>query len=169
MTTLRCVTIKQPWAFATVIDHPDRKTIENRSRGAIGWKHLGLTVVHAGLGWSERGAQDPRITELLGGVPERDDPRLVYGAAIGVFDLADVHVASGCCKPWGEQEYRQADGSMVRQVTHLALEDMVRLERPVSCKGKLGLWFPPRPVEAAIEQQLWASTRSATQGEQQHA
>lgn len=160
MTTLRCITIKQPWALATVFPSEDRKDIENRSRGAIGWKHRGLTVVHAGAGWSERGANDPRIIDLLGGRPERDDPRFHYKAAIGVFELADIHVASGCCEPWGEHEYVQADGSMVLEVTHLLLDDMMMLPNPVPCDGKLGIWWPSRPVEAAIEQQLWADSHA---------
>lgn len=157
MTTLRAITVKHPWALATIVDDRDRKTIENRSRGAVGWKHKGLTILHAGLGWSERGAQDPRIINLLGGVPERDDPRFVYGAAIGVFDLADIHPASRCCKPWGEDQYLDADGNLQRSVTHLVIDDMARLEQPVPCKGKLGLWFPSRQVEATIEQQLWVA------------
>lgn len=159
MTTLRCITVKHPWAYATVVDDEFRKDVENRSRGAIGWRHRGLTGLHAGAGWSERGANDRRIIDLLGGRPERDDPRFHYRAVIGVFELADVHVASQCCDPWGEDEYVQADGTMVHQVTHLLLDDMMRLPTPVPCNGKLGIWHPSRPIEAAIEQQLWAESR----------
>ena len=159
MSTLRCLTVKQPWALALIVPFNDKKNVENRSHGASGWRHRGLTVVHAGGGWSERGAADRRVIDLLGVTPVPDDPRFDFMAAIGVADLTDVHPAAQCCEPWGEQKYVQADGTVVHQVTHLVFEDAVMLAHPVSCKGRLGLWRPTRVVEATIEQQLWAARR----------
>ncbi|HMS80161.1 MAG TPA: LysR substrate-binding domain-containing protein, partial [Burkholderiaceae bacterium] len=66
---LYALTIRQPWAFAVVADERDGqspKRVENRGPGALGWRYRGPLLIHAGLGWDERGANDPRVAALLG-------------------------------------------------------------------------------------------------------
>lgn len=169
-TDVRAITVRQPWAWSieAASADPDAKLIENRSGGAAGWKHRGLLFIHAGERWSDRGADDPRVLRILppAGIDRgrllRESHRYAderwhgfrWGAVIAVAHLEDIHLASGCCAPWGEQRYTTASGHLVDQVTHLILADVRRLEDPVPARGMLGLWRPPAEVTADVLAQL---------------
>lgn len=171
MTDLRAITVKQPWAWA--IAHGG-KTVENRSRGT---SYRGALAIHAGLSWSQRGAEDARVlnawTAWLSGrqtatpTPEHlrepweaadvldpDDDRerqlIDRGAVIAVAELVDSHPDAGCCRPWGESDYREASGRQRTAVHHLVLNDVRPVTEPVACRGALGLWWLPADVLAEL-------------------
>lgn len=134
MTVCRAITIREPWCSAVV---DGVKPVENRRRG-FPLYYRGLVLAHSSLKWSERGAEDPRIL-----IEYEPDPALfVFGAVIGQVDLADVHPDTGCCRPWGESEYVEKDGTVVTGLIHLVFEDAQRYGEPVPARGALGLWQP---------------------------
>lgn len=164
MTDLRAITIRQPWAAAVACG---AKTVENRKRGFPTW-YRGPLLIHAGAGWSKRGASDPRVVELAyergWSVEQVDDdptrvlaqqPALRRKSALAVADLVDVHHAEeGCCDtPWAEYVYTGSDGVVVESVSHLVLADTVALPEPVECIGRLGLWNPDPLLIAMVQLQ----------------
>lgn len=168
MTTLRALSVRQPWAWAIALGG---KHVENRHWST---RHRGLLAIHASCrrGWDQDsgaldsriiravhdsartpdGRLDPpiachlnqqrtRITEL-----SADDQRWAFGAIVGVARLVDIHAASECpgqCAPWGSPGGH-----------HWVLSDARALAEPVPCKGRLGLWQLPPEVEAAVRGQL---------------
>jgi len=76
------------------------KPVENRTweppAGALGTEF----VVHAGKAWAPAGAA--LAAEL--GITGFDDPRCCPGGYLGTVRLVDVHLAVGCCAPWGQQD-----------------------------------------------------------------
>lgn len=70
---------------------------------------------------------------------------------IAVAEIVDAHPAAGCCEPWGEETYVNASGRFETDVTHLVLEDIRPLRRPVFTRGSLGLWTPPYEVAVEID------------------
>jgi hypothetical protein len=158
----RGITVRQPWAWGIAAgdEHPEvAKGVENRSAG-FPQSYRGPLLIHAGLGWSERGADDERMRTLWGvhwgilrhGPLERR--HFVFGEVIAVAELADVHRAADCCLGWGEMAYVASDGSQRTGVVHLLLENVVALDRPLAHKGALGLWRPPAELLAAVGEQV---------------
>ena len=91
---MRCITIKQPWALAIFRG----KSVENRN-----WptRHRGPLLIHAGLQPDKSGLA--RVHEIAGRWIVPDDlshPDYVYGAIIGVVDLAACQFETGL--KWGE-------------------------------------------------------------------
>lgn len=134
---MKALTVQQPWAWAIF----NGKTIENRTQL---WKYRGPLAIHAGNRWSVRGENSPLIRGVMNmaGAPHW----ITTGAIIGTVELVDVHPDVGCCKPWGESSYAEAGGRNRRAVTHLVLDSPRWLDRPIPCKGALGLWTPPPHV-----------------------
>lgn len=153
---MKGLTVRQPWAWAIAAGD---KTVENRGRGAQHWQPQINVAIHAGKAWSHRGAGEWLIWGALGrSTVLPDDDEFVRSAIIAVVDVLDVHPWSDCCKPWGEKTYRHADGSMVQTVTHLVLDNVRRLERPVLfTRGQLGLWTVPPDVEQTVRRSLTAA------------
>jgi hypothetical protein len=166
---VRAITVKQPWATAIALGY---KLVENRSAGTR-WR--GPLLIHAGRAWSDRGAIDERIRDVwkqerlpLGIARDRDWEdgfgRWVYDAAsrrrsqvpvmavVAVAQLVDSHPDAGCCRPWGESEYRESGGKVRRQVHHLVLERVERLPTPLWARGQLGLWRPRTELVAEVIQ-----------------
>jgi hypothetical protein len=138
---VRLLTVRQPWAeaIARAEADPTAKLVENRSRG-FPKRYRGLVGIHAGQAEARNGWLDYRVRELQ---PRPHPMEAAYGAVIALADLADVHPATGCCQPWGEDSYQpnNPEDRPVGQVTHLVLDRVVRI-RPVPAKGALGLWHP---------------------------
>lgn len=179
--SLRALTVRQPWAqaIAEAADRPhDAKTIENRAAG-FPKTYRGPLLIHAGAAWSHHGIRDPRIRRLFN-VAEHDidltAPWETFptAAVIAICDVADIHPASNCCAPWGEETYQPAnpEDRPPGQVTHLVLEHVTRL-RPIPAKGRLGLWQPDPDLHlevahALAEQCTWdpdAAHRLAERGD----
>lgn len=164
---LRCLTVRQPWAWAITFGG---KRIENRTRTTA---HRGPVAIHAGLAWDKIGGRDPRVWDAwtnwartipLG--PDRppgyDGPTgfpgmlrkecgwIDFGAIIAVVDLVDVCAASiplglkTCdCGRWAEPDQ-----------AHWRLDNVRPLRRPVPCRGALGLWKASEDVASAVWAQL---------------
>lgn len=144
---LKAITIREPWCSAVADGH---KPVENRRRG-FPHRHRGLVILHASLGWSDRGLTDERIHEAYAANPPAmlDRARASMGCAIGHANLADVHPDVGCCRPWGESEYEENNGTRRADLVHLVFENAVRWEHPIPARGKLGLWVVGPELEAA--------------------
>ena len=139
MSDDRCLTVRQPWAWAIALGE---KSVENRTLRTA-WR--GTLWIHAGAGWSQRGAEDVRVLSLAGGLLRGEGEglvRAVRGGVVAVCELVDCHPAAGCCKPWGEDEYLEAGGRRRTDVWHWKLEGIRRLRTPVAAVGRLGLWRP---------------------------
>lgn len=144
LSDVRALTIRQPWADAVL--EPDGKNIENRTAGfPRSWR--GTLLIHAGTGWSERGAADPRILDLFGFAPSVDR---TAGCILGAVDLVDVHDDVGCCRPWGESEYVEAGGAVRTSLVHLVLDHPRTFDEPIPCRGRLGLWRIPPDLLAYV-------------------
>lgn len=162
MTTIRCLTVQQPWAWAIIHGH---KTIENRTQL---WSYRGTLAIHGGTSWSDRGGNSPLIREAFratdGGytgdtIPEwlftaaaaEHIPGVAMGAILGLVDLVDAHPDAGCCRPWGESSYTEHGGRERRSIAHLVLENPRALPEPIPCRGALGLWNPPPDIAEQLD------------------
>ncbi|MFB4306914.1 hypothetical protein [Actinomadura sp. GTD37] len=150
MTEIRGLTIRQPWAHA-IAHH--QKTIENR-----GWTtaYRGLIAIHAAASAGPRDEWEYAADRVaaLASVPIRDveDGMRTRSAIVAVAYLSGIcstsygiphGVGLACeCGPW----------AMPRQ-RHLHLIGVRALERPLPCKGALGLWRVPPAVAVELEEQ----------------
>lgn len=158
MAELRALTVRPPWSHFIA---KCGKTAENRN-----WPtpYRGLLAVHAGLNWD--GAAEEDLTALaawrdwsaalpplnVAGPLRKNAIHVDLGAVVAVAELADCHFAlqgDGCafadsrCSPWAQLHQ-----------WHWQLKDIQPLDKPVPCKGRLGLWRLPEDVEAAVRAQL---------------
>lgn len=132
---MKALSIRQPWAELIVRGIKD---VENR-----GWKtgYRGLLVVHASKTMT---AKEYRLAARF--ILQRDvvpPPRdkLPLGAIVGVVRLAWIAATSR--SPW------HVHGQWAWE-----LRDPQRLDRPIPCKGQLGLWDVPAEAVAQLEAQL---------------
>jgi hypothetical protein len=161
---MRVLTVKQPWAWAIIHGGKD---VENRVR-SLG-PYRGDVAIHAGLGWSEQGAEDWEVRRAVrslevgwpaddgevwaGDTIEPDDPMFVRGAVIGVVNRWAEHQARPvCCPnlgvppfggPWAMPDH-----------WHSNLSNPRPLPRPIPATGRLGLWHPDDALLAAITEQM---------------
>jgi hypothetical protein len=145
---VRLLTVRHPWAEA--IARGD-KLVENRGRG-FPKRYRGLIGIHSAVAPAVHGFLDHRVRELE---PRPLPTTCTFGAVIALADLVDVHPASGCCHPWGEDSYQpnNPEERPVGQVTHLVLERPLRIT-PVPAKGALGLWRPDDDLAVEIAHRL---------------
>jgi hypothetical protein len=110
---VKALSIKQPWAWAILYAG---KEIENRS-----WRtqYRGPLVIHAG-------AQPHPDATMPRGVRKYTPDEIHYGAILGVVDLVDVVEESR--SRWFGGPYGWV------------LTNPRRLQHPIPCKGRLGLW-----------------------------
>lgn len=129
---LKGLTLWNPMAWA--ISDLDKR-IENRP-----WKpHKGVThiAVHAGAKYHEPHAQ--QIRDAFGvAVPSAKE--LTSSAIVAVARVTGYVTESE--DPWFGGPFAWT------------LDDVVKLETPVSCKGSLGLWTLPPGVLSAVNVQL---------------
>ncbi len=144
---MKAITVRRPWSWAIEVG---AKTIENRKVGFPA-NYRGELGIHAAVGWSTRGLNDPRVCDLARrhGIDLRDLPG---GGIVAVCHLADVHRAEpGCCdSEWAETSYTINGGAVISPVAHLVLERIDRLPFLIPCRGALGLWTPPPHVVAEV-------------------
>lgn len=130
--TLRCLAIRQPWAWAIAIGAKD---IENRE-----WStdHRGLFVIQAS------GAKTlvNRISREFD--PEPPPVTFAYGALIGVAEIVDVVTFGRSLRsnPWacGHYCFKLANARMFK--------------KPIPAKGKLNLYYLDPKLDALVRKQL---------------
>lgn len=168
--------VRQPWADAFLDPSPDGKRVENRKGSAVGWKYRGPLVVIAPKFWAATPDifADPRLCALWPSAdsnsrgyalrhrpPARQHPPhpFVASAALGIVDLVDIHPASGCCAPWGEDSYTEAGDTAVTQVAHLVTEDPRRFDRPIrNVSGFLGIRRLDEELAAEVDGEVrWSA------------
>lgn len=155
---MKAITVRQPWAWAIVAGGKD---VENRTAA---WAYRGPLAIHAGLRWSDRGADSSLIRGAFGKDLDELDPAFRFGALIGIVDLVDVHIAqpeiltqtgprswegsAACCESaWAETAYlEQPTGRTRRDLVHLVLANPRPID-PLYCRGALGLWTVPDELE----------------------
>jgi hypothetical protein len=131
---MKALTIKQPWVHAIL---HEGKNIENRSwqRNFRGW-----IALHA--------AQQPnRYAEYPGRLKVPDFATLDYSAICGVARVTDIVTRSR--SKWYDGPEREG------KINYgWVLADVTPLEKPIPCKGALGLWEVPPPILRKIRKQL---------------
>lgn len=158
MTAVRALTVQDPWISCIVSDAPGAKRVENRGSGT---SYRGPLLLHVGKAVNEDAWRDLRVQSLLGSDPSAcGQPR---GAVVAVADLVDVHPnrnGDRCCQPWGEAMH--VGPRSVRWAMHLVLKNVRRLDRPVYCRGALGLWVPSAEVVEQVHAQMDGQAALAT-------
>jgi len=130
---MKALTIKQPWVHSILHEGKD---IENRSwqRHFRGWIALHASAQPSREAVFPRGHRFPDLNELD------------YSAVCGVARVADIVTKSRSKWFW-----RPADGSINYG---WVLTGVRKLEKPIPCKGALGLWELPPKVVRQIQRQL---------------
>ena len=132
-TTLRCLAIRQPFAWAIAVGAKD---IENRS-----WStdHRGTFVIQA----SSTKTEVNRVAKKLGRKPAAE-PRFATSALIGVADLVDVTLVNASLEknPWayGPYCFRVANARMFAE--------------PIPAKGKLNLYHLDDALDAQVRERM---------------
>ncbi|MCU1686907.1 MAG: hypothetical protein JWQ81_7646 [Amycolatopsis sp.] len=119
----RALSVRRPWANLLFTG----KTVENRSWATT---HRGELVVHGGQAWAPTGVT---LAAQLG-ITGFDAQAACPGGYLGTVRLVDIHPATGCCAPWGQQE----PGTY-----HWVQADPRLFEQPVPGRGRLGLYWLP--------------------------
>lgn len=166
---MKALTVKLPWSWAIYVG---AKLVENRSQPT---RYRGPLAIHAGAGWSERGAADPRVLAewrkaawdklaMADGALDATSFAIYFRRVLAVADLVDCHEAQPlprldgthgcCCEPWGEARYVESGGRTRTVVFHYVLENVRRIPNPPEYRGRLGLWNVPEEVAAQVTQQL---------------
>lgn len=163
-TTLRCLMIPQPWAWATF----HGRTVEARAH--LRTTYRGTLAIHASPRWSNEGGSSAQIDAAWKKATTHCTPaeygrtsRLwtARGEIIGLVELVDIHPETDdCgCQTWGQSARDIHDGRRRRRMTHLVLENPRARHEPIWCKGTSGLWVPPADIADRIEaQELRAET-----------
>ncbi|MFB7763551.1 ASCH domain-containing protein [Streptomyces xiamenensis] len=136
-TTMRALTIRQPWADA--IAHGPKRT-ENRSWTTV---YRGVLLIHAA---AKPDTGDVTAARYQGKKPD------ARGAIIAAAELTDVHRPEGpygcpCSTRWAEPD-----------TYHWVLDKVIPLFEPIAAKGQLGLWHPAQDLLATVQADL-TSTR----------
>lgn len=128
---LRCLTFMQPFGSLVLIDHKNRKDIENR-----GWAPRpsslvdGWFVVHAGArAYDLTDDMRSMIGQLLPSFDEQSAPR---GAILGMAHVARVILPAETTSPWAFRTPRNRCWEIDR---------VIRLPEPVrGVPGAMGMW-----------------------------
>lgn len=133
-TALQAVTLKAPWGELVATG----KDVENRTWSPPAARVGGLLAIHQGLSYDGSGAQGVRDV-LKVKVP---GPReFKKGVLVAVAVLA--RVVNDSPSVWA-----------VPGQVHWCLEGTVALEKPVTCKGALGMWAVPTAALHQVREQL---------------
>jgi hypothetical protein len=129
---MMALTLWQPWAWA-ISDHTKR--IENRTWRPPPHREPELLAIHAGTTFDEEAAQG--IEEDFG---VRIPRPCVQKAVVAVARYGGVVTRSS--DPWFVGPFGWV------------LEDVVKLDIPIGCRGAQGLWDLPGDVERAVMREV---------------
>jgi hypothetical protein len=149
-TTLKAISVRQPWASCIATGAAGAKRVENRGRNCA---YRGPIAIHASLRADTSADTDPRVTALWGTDPRVGRP---IGAVLAVAHLVDCHEAQWwrlrvepCCSPWGERHYSG------NSAWHLVLDNVRVLDTPIPARGHLQVpWTLPDDVAAKVLEQV---------------
>lgn len=142
---LKCLTVKQPWASLIM---GDAKDIENRDwpttiRGVIGIHSSKLLEqVEMKAACDLMRGFIPMFSELT----FRKRSVFPLGSILGTVELVDCVTSSN--SPWFVGEYG------------LVLRNPVVFQKPIPCRGQLGLWMVPNHLLPAVREQ-WKLAKAA--------
>ena len=130
---MKAITVKQPWVYAILCEGKD---IENRSwqRSFRGW-----LAIHAS-------AQPRRSAEFPRGIRVPDLDTLDYSAICGVARVVAIVPKSRSKWFWHPDDGSTNYGWVLAGVR--------ALNRPIPCKGSLGLWEVSPRVLRELKRQL---------------
>jgi hypothetical protein len=130
---MKAITVKQPWVYAILYEGKD---IENRSwrRSFRGW-----LAIHAS-------AQPRRSAEFPRGIRVPDLDTLDYSAICGVARVVAIVPKSRSKWFWHPDDGSTNYGWVLAGVR--------ALNRPIPCKGSLGLWEVSPRVLRELKRQL---------------
>jgi hypothetical protein len=151
---MHAITLYQPWASAVALG---LKKFETRSWST---RHRGPLLIHAARKWtSEQREFRTKAMDRLRADPQISDElrrsflgySSVLGCIVAVTRLADCLPTTR--HPGGtDLENLFGDYSLGRWVWHLG--DVIRLDEPVPCAGRQGLWRPSAEVLDAVRSQM---------------
>lgn len=143
---IKALTLIQPWGWAIL----HGKDVENRSwappAGMVGQR----IAIHAGKRYDKEG--ELFVAKQLGleRLPDEAHRQGVIGTAV-----IDRAVATREADPAAEIDLDPLmDSPWFSGPWGWVLRDVRELERPIACKGMLGLWRLPEALEAALTGQL---------------
>ena len=138
---MRALTLKQPWLYA--IEHLGKR-VENRS-WVIPKKLRGQWIaLHAG---KSRDMEEWHQVELISGQPISMDP--IYGAITSIAKFGDFFVTKEYPYSLHVAQQKWFSGPY-----GWVIFDIVFLDKPLYCRGMLGLWPVPGEIEEKIREQL---------------
>lgn len=176
MSTLKALTLTQPWATLVALG---QKRIETRS-----WStpYRGLIAIHAAKGfprWAMETCDEPPFYEVLtkhGILWPAGDPTLTpyaseryaafpLGAIVAIARLVDVvstgntrhdsrrgcpafHISQGS---WGLNQQEHAFGDFTPGRFAWLLANVIRLAEPIPCNGALGVWTVPDDIALQVD------------------
>lgn len=153
MTSLRALTIHQPYAWAIAAG---LKPVENRT-----WMtyHQGPIAIHAGVGagpkWQFQNAVE-HVADLTGRtVQDVIKACQVRGAVVAVATLTEV-CSEARYRAWSVRDACECGPWSVGRSLHFRLADVRALPEPVPVKGSQQFWDLPDDVDAAVRAQLGA-------------
>lgn len=149
---MKALTIRQPWAFAIC---RLGKRVENRSWST---NHRGPILIHAAAGCGkaemglslreiQRAMSDPEArSRALGPVFAREAMGAPRGAIVALATLGSALLPAF--------DGRARDPWHMPNQYGLRLSDVLVLDRPIPCKGRLGLWDVPAEIVAQVRAQI---------------
>lgn len=142
---MRALTIHQPWAWAIAEGH---KRYENRT-----WTtpYRGLLLIHAGR--SEKSLPNGQAFIRQQGISMPNAWQI--GCIVAVANLVAIHDVTRKSFTSGERPW--VDGPYAWE-----LADVRKLERPIPCAGKQGLWTPDTDVIEDVREQLVTNLVAST-------
>ena len=127
-STIRCLTIQQPWAWAITAGY---KTVENRT-----WRtsYRGWVAIHAGASdaWMTRGLSFLRSLGVA--TPDNFDT----GCITAVARLCNIATPENCDSPYACGPYCWE------------LQNVHPLTRPIRLTGRQGLFLLPKQIETTL-------------------
>jgi ASCH domain len=129
-SAVKVLTIRQPWAWATIYGGKD---VENRR-----WRtaYRGVLLIHAGQDADPEPGASTRLLWTMADPEAFGRPRAAWqarGAIIGVVVLADVLTDSS--SRWAAARWY-----------HWVFEFPSPVDPPIPCRGRPGLWVPSAAV-----------------------
>lgn len=145
MPEIRGLTLTQPWATLVAIG---AKKYETRS-----WTnpYRGLIAIHAAKGFPRFARQCVDSSEFREALGEWGVTRpLPRGGIVAVARLVDIHSTNDV--EVSDQERMFGDFSPSRYAWEL--EDVIRLDEPIPCRGSLSLWHVEYDLRRKLDSQM---------------